>query len=222
MNDEQRTQRVPITDTPEPTSRPPAPPDGEIRVVDRRWWARGEAGDGGGTDEPERSDKPTYVQELEQRLAQKDEELRATIARYREAAAEFDESRARFRREVGREVERGKRAILADLLEVVDNLDRAVDAARQAEPGGALLAGVEMVRGQFLGKLEAFGVKRVDAGGQAFDPSLHEAVTTVPVDDPAQDGRIVGVVRHGYVIGDDVLRPAVVAVARFEAEGAGT
>lgn len=199
----------------------PASSDQEIRVVDRRWWARTDRGNDNSADALS-SDKPSYVQELEQRLAQKDEELRATIARYREAAAEFDEARARARREVGREVERGKRAILADLLDVVDNLDRAIDAARQNDAGGALLAGVEMVRSQFLGKLETLGVKRLDSEHQPFDPARHEAVTTVPVTDATRDGLIVGVVRHGYLIGDDVLRPAVVAVARFESEGAGT
>jgi molecular chaperone GrpE len=209
----------PILDGERPGStRPVARPgssDGDIRVVDRRWWARADAGDAGEAV----SDKPTYVQELEQRLAQKDEELRSTIARYREASAEFDEARVRFRREVAREVERGKRGILAELLEVVDNLDRAVDAARQRDAGGPLLSGVEMIRSQFLAKLDAVGVRRLDAENHAFDPVRHEAVTTVPVPDPAADGRIVGVIRHGYLIGDEVLRPALVAVARL-AEGA--
>ncbi|MEW5984137.1 MAG: nucleotide exchange factor GrpE [Acidobacteriota bacterium] len=199
----------------------PAAPDGHVRVVDRRWWARADHGEAD-SDEGPPSTKPTYVQELEQRLAQKDEELRATIARYREAAGEFDEARARFRREVGREVERGKRAILADLLDVIDNLDRAVEAARQDGASTALLAGVDLVRSQFLGKLDSLGVRRLEVEGMAFDPALHEAVTTVPITDPARDGLVVGVVRHGYMIGTEVLRPAVVAVARLEAEGAGT
>ena len=200
------------------SAAPTASSDGDIRVVDRRWWARADAGDTGEAV----SEKPTYVQELEQRLAQKDEELRSTIARYREAAAEFDEARVRFRREVAREVERGKRGILSELLEVMDNLDRALDAARQSDQGGPLVAGVEMIRSQFLGKLDAVGVRRLDAEHHAFDPVRHEAVTTVPVSDPAADGRVVGVIRHGYLIGDEVLRPALVAVARLGQEGADT
>jgi len=202
-----------------PVRRPSAPPDEDLRVVDRRWWARrtdASEGEDGATV----SDKPTYVQELEQRLAAKDEELRATISRYREASAEFEQTRVRLRRDVAKEVERGKRAILADLLEVVDNLDRALAAAREAAADGPLLQGVELVRGQFLAKLEAVGVRQVPAVGLRFDPAVHEAATVVPVSDAAQDGLVVGVIRQGYAIGDDVLRPAVVAVAELTRQGA--
>ena len=195
-------------------------PQSGIQVVDRRWWARGETAAGGSADEP--FEKPSYVQELEARVAAKDEELRATLTRYREANAEFEQSRARMRRDVAKEVERGTKALLADLLDVVDNLDRAIDAARAAKAAGAdstLLQGVDMVRLQFLAKLDGHGVRLLDAAGRPFDPSLHEAATTVPVTDPAQDGVVVGVIRQGYVIRDEVLRPAVVAVAAFQNEG---
>ncbi|MBP1603952.1 MAG: grpE 1 [Acidobacteria bacterium] len=189
----------------------------DIQVVDRRWWARGETADGSAADEP--FEKPTYVQELEARVAAKDEELRATLARYREANAEFEQARARMRRDVAKEVERGTKAVLADLLDVVDNLDRAIDAARAAGSDPALLQGVELVRAQFLAKLDGHGVRLLDAVGSPFDPALHEAATTVPVADPAQDGVVVGVIRRGYAIRDEVLRPAVVAVAAFQNGG---
>ena len=191
-------------------------PQNGIHVVDRRWWARGETS-AGEADAP--FEKPSYVQELEARVAAKDEELRATLARYREASAEFEQTRARLRRDVAKEVERGSRAVLADLLDVVDNLDRAIESGRTASPGSALVQGVELVRAQFLAKLEGHGVRPLDASGQQFDPSRHEAATTVAVRDPAQDGVVVGVIRQGYTIRDEVLRPAVVAVAAFQSEG---
>jgi len=181
-----------------------------VKVVDRRWWARG---DDGGTPAAERSTKPTYIEELERQLAEKDRIAQEYISKYRQAAAEFDESRLRLRREIAKDVERGRREILADLLEVVDNLDRAIDSSRQAS-ADALLQGVEMVRRQFLSKLEGFGVKRMAVEGEPFDPLKHEAVSTVPAANPEQDGRVVGVIRHGYTIGGDVLRPASVAVAK--------
>src|SRR5512137_1090587 len=177
----------------------------DIQVVDRRWWARGDS-PSAAAEQP--FEKPTY-----------DEELRATLARYREANAEFEQARARLRRDVAKEVERGTRAVLADLLEVVDNLDRAIESARTAAGGSPLLQGVEMVRAQFLAKLDGHGVRRFESAGQRFDPSRHEAATTVPVADPAQDGVIVGVIRQGYTIRDEVLRPAVVAVAACTNEG---
>jgi len=60
----------------------------------------------------------------------------------------------------------------------------------------------------------------VEAMDQPFDPTRHEAATMVPVTDPAQDGIVVGVIRQGYAIGEDVLRPAVVAVAQLTPTGA--
>jgi molecular chaperone GrpE len=74
-----------------------------------------------------------------------------------------------------------------------------------------------MVQQQFLAKLEGFGVKRIDAQGARFDPLLHEAVTTVPASDSSSEGRVMGVITHGYRIGDEVLRPALVAVGQSRA-----
>lgn len=192
-----------------------------VKVVDRRWWAQG---DGGDTSPGERASlKPTYVEELERQVAEKDRQVQEYIAKYRDAAKEFEDARARLRREISKDIERGRREILADLLDVVDNLDRAIDAAKHttAPPeadatgsGHALLQGVEMVRRQFLAKLEGFGVTRISVEGEPFDPLLHEAISTVPAQTPDQDGLVVGVIRHGYRIGDDVLRPASVAVAK--------
>jgi molecular chaperone GrpE len=191
--------------------------DATIKFVDRRRWA-GEDGETGGTDAPLR--KPTYVEELEQRLAEKDRELREVIATYKEAAHEFDAARVRSRRDVAKEVERGKRVILAELLDIVDNLDRAIEAATSGPDAQTLLQGVEMIRTQFLLRLEGFGVTRIAALGEPFDPACHEAVTTIPIAEAAGKDRVVGVIRQGYRIGGDVLRPAVVAVA-VEAEPGG-
>jgi molecular chaperone GrpE len=187
--------------------------DNPVKVVDRRWWARA---DDGSVPEPSGGTKPTYVEDLERQLAEKDRTAQEYIAKYRQAAAEFEESRLRLRREIAKDVERGRREILADLLDVVDNLDRALEAARQSPSQETLRQGVEMVQRQFLGKLEGLGVRRIDVAGATFDPSVHEAVSTVPAASSDQDGRVVGVVRHGYTIGPDVLRPASVAVAKAE------
>jgi len=184
-----------------------------VKVIDRRWWAKGES-QGATADTP--SLKPTYVEQLEKQIADKDGQIQEYIAKYRQAAQEFEDSRLRLRREISKDIERGRREILADLLDVVDNLDRAIDAARQSPSLETLLQGVEMVRRQFLAKLEGFGVTRIEAQDQPFDPEVHEAITTVPAPTPDHDGVIVGVIRHGYRIGEDVLRPAAVAVAKVD------
>ncbi len=205
---------------PDDPAGPSSPTESSVRVVDRRWWARAAAGEDADDGVPRDSDKPAYVQELERRLASKDDELRATIARYREASGEFDEMRARLRRDTAREGERNRRAILADLLEVLDNLDRAIEAARAAGASPAIVQGIDLVRAQFLSKFEAHGVTRVVSKDQPFSPDRHEAVSTVPVSDRALDGMVVGVIREGYAIGADTLRPAMVAVGQFNNEGA--
>jgi molecular chaperone GrpE len=194
----------------------PKEADTPVRVVDRRWWARKEgddAVDSGG------ARKPSYVEDLERQVAEQGAQLQAISVEHRRSLDEFEQVKTRIRREVGREVERGKRAVLAELLEVVDNLDRAIAAAR---PGLAshdptnLARGVELVRDQFLAKLAAFGVTRVETIGRPFDAAVHEAVTTTPVHDPTQDGTVVAVTREGYAIGEEMLRPASVVVGRLE------
>jgi len=190
--------------------------DPDIRVIDRRWWARNEAGTG--ADEAQPLDKPSYVQELEQRLAAKDEELRSTIAKYRDASNEFEQARLRMRRDLAKDLERTKRSMLADLLDVMDNLDRAIAAGERSGADAALLQGVTLVRTHFLTKLDGLGVRRIESLGERFDPNVHEAAAVVPAADRSQDGLVVGVIRPGYAIGEDVLRPAVVAVARLGAE----
>ena len=188
-----------------------------VKVIDRRWWANQEHPPDESTGEaPRASSKPAYVEQLEQQLAEKDRQLQEYSVKYRQAANEFDSSRARLRREIAKDSERGRREIIADLLDVLDNLDRALDAQRTGASTEAVLQGVELVRRQFLAKLEGLGVRRIDAEGQPFDPALHEAVTAVPAADPNQDGRVVGIVRHGYRINDEVLRPATVAVGKVE------
>jgi molecular chaperone GrpE len=183
-----------------------------VKVVDRRWWVNQD--NEAPREDTRGSGKPTYVEELERQIAEKDKQIAEYLAKYRSAASEFEEARLRLRREISKDIERARRDILADLLEVVDNLDRALDAARQGGSQDVLVQGVEMVRRQFLQKLEGFGVTRIEADQQMFDPTQHEAISSVPAQSPDQDGIVVGTVRTGYRIGDDVLRPAAVAVAK--------
>jgi len=196
--------------------------DGAVKVVDRRWWARGD--DAGGP-RADASQKPTFVEELERKLADAEKQAHEYLSKYRQASQEFEDARARMRKELAKDAERSRRDVLVSLLEVVDNLDRAIDAARKAprrssgqagddDAADRLLQGVELVQQQFLAKLDGFGVQRIQALGAAFDPLIHEAVTTVPAADPSADGRVVGVITPGYRIGDEILRPALVAVGK--------
>jgi molecular chaperone GrpE len=193
----------------------------KVRVVDRRWWARPQTEEAGQTEAETR--KPAYVEELEKRIAELTSQLRELTAERRRSLDDFEQAKGRIRREVAREVERTRRGMLVDLLEVVDNLDRAMTAARQAESADPLEAfetlaqGIDLVRRQFLTKLDAFGVARVAALGQPFEAARHEAVMTTPVEEASQDGIVTAVLKEGYAIGDAILRPASVAVGRYVA-----
>ena len=180
-----------------------------MKVTDRRWWAKGETEETAASEEPKL--KPSYVEDLEARLAAKDAELQQLLGNYRGAAEEFEQARTRLRKELSKDVERGRRSLIVGFLEVLDNLDRALDAAsdRSADP---FVQGVAIVKQQFLATLESLGVRRLDPIGQPFDHALHEAVTTVAAQPNTEPGIIVGVIRPGYSIGEEVLRPAQVAV----------
>jgi molecular chaperone GrpE len=182
-----------------------------VKVVDRRWWVKGNESAHRGADDSSR--KPTFVEELERQLADRDKQVQELLSKYRQASQEFEEARARMRKDISRDAERNRREVIVSFLDVVDNLDRAIEAGRQAGSTDALLNGVEMVRRQCTAKLDGFGIRRIESQGEPFDPLLHEAVSTVPASDPALEGRVVGVVRPGYRIGDEILRPVLVAVA---------
>ena len=199
-----------MTNRPDNPSRQDGAPSPNVKVVDRRWWARGETTEGAEA----AAGKPTYVEELESRLAEKDRTLQEYVQQYKAAASEFEASRARARRDVAKEIEHGKRAILADLLEIVDNLDRAIDSGKDARSIDVLLHGVEMVRQQFLQRLQGFGIQPIEPLHQPFDPAQHEAITVIPAQSAEDDEKVLGVIRRGYRIGEDVLRPAQVAVGR--------
>ena len=121
-----------------------------------------------------------------------------------------------MRREVTKDVEREKRSVLASFLDVVDNLERALEAGQTESADGALLTGVEMVYKQSLVVLSSYGVNQIESAGQLFDPTLHDAVTAVPVENSAQENMVLTVIKPGYRIGNDILRPASVTVGRSE------
>ena len=180
----------------------------ELKVTDRRWWARSE----GTVDAEEPRLKPKYVEELEAQIAEKNLEIQQLLTKYRGASDEFDQARARLRKELSKDVERGRRSLIVGFLEVLDNLDRALDAARAAGQAGGIVDGVELVRREFLKVLDRHGVTRYSALGQRFDPNQHEAIARV-VSLDKEPGTVVGEIAAGYSLRGRVIRPAQVAVA---------
>jgi molecular chaperone GrpE len=139
--------------------------------------------------------------------------------KYLRLAAEMDNLRRRTEREVKDAKSYSVASFARDMLSVSDNLRRALDAipaeARAAGDAGfvTLVEGVEMTERAMLGALERHGVKKIAPTGQKFDPNFHQAMFEVPnADIPANT--VIQVVQDGYVIGDRVLRPAMVGVSK--------
>lgn len=145
------------------------------------------------------------------------EEARAEVLRVKDqllrTAADFDNFRKRTRREVDDAQKRGREDLLRELLPVFDNLERAAAHAGQATDAKAVADGVGMVLKQFVDTLGRAGIKRIVAVGSPFDPSQHEAIQQVETDEhPA--GTVVAEVQPGYVLGDRLVRAAMVVVAK--------
>jgi molecular chaperone GrpE len=170
-------------------------------------------------DEP--SLKPTYVEELEARTRAAEQKIAEVQARFdqlrQQLQRETDETRQRLNRAAEERARRDKADFIASLLPVMDNLTRAIQAS---EAGGSLenlSVGVRGTAASFENALMNAGVEPIDSVGQDFNPELHEAVDTIPVD-PADDGKIMNEYSRGFRIGDRLLRPARVQVGRAREE----
>lgn len=129
--------------------------------------------------------------------------------------ADFDNYRKRVERERPMLAEAGVRDLVGELLPVLDNLERALEALVAAGDQGAqgIVAGVEMVKQQLGALLVGRGVQEIPAEGVAFDPNVHEAVQGVPSPEHPV-GTVVAVVERGYRMSDTVIRPARVVVSQ--------
>ena len=150
------------------------------------------------------------------RLMKENEELKDRALR---AAAEMENLRRRTARDVQDARAYAVSNFARDMLSVSDNLRRALEAipaeAKAAADAGlkALAEGVEMTERAMLAALERHGVKKLAPEGEKFDPNFHQAMFEIPNPD-VPNGTVVQVVQAGYSIGDRVLRPAMVGVAR--------
>lgn len=145
-----------------------------------------------------------------------DERITALEGELAAARADFYNYRQRVTREKQEARRRTEEDVITALLPVLDNLDRALMVP---EDGSArdVLVGVRMVQRQFLSALEELGVSVIPTEGQKFDPNLHEASGTAPVEDPEQDGAVVAEQLRGYRTKEGrVLRAARVTVGKAE------
>ena len=154
------------------------------------------------------------IEELNALVAKKEELLAKANARADQAHAEIEAAGKRIAAASAKELEQRTRKLLEAFLPVVDDLERGIVTAKQHSESADVVAGLELVRRSMLTRLAQFGVTHVPALGEPFDPQRHDAIALVPVTDPAQDGRVIDVMREGYLIGEETLRPASVAVGK--------
>jgi len=155
------------------------------------------------------------VSALEDRVATLEQEKKDNYERLLRATADLDNFRKRSRRELEDGKVEARARVLRDILPVIDNLERAVSHAETTASEGTqgIIDGVKLVMRQFEQALTKNEVKLVEAEGQAFDPNVHEAMSQIATADAAP-GTVIQVLQKGYVIGERLLRPALVVVAK--------
>jgi len=153
---------------------------------------------------------PGDLQAEVQRLA---EELRQAQDRVLRSQAELENFRRRVRRDSEEERRFSTQPLLTDLLPVVDNLQRAVEAAERSEGSAGLLEGVRIVVAQLDAVLEKHHCPRIHAVGRPFDPTRHEAILEQPSREHPP-GTVLRVAQAGYQLHDRVIRPSQVIVSR--------
>ena len=154
--------------------------------------------------------------ELQKQLDELQARLRAVSSAYREQQDEISETKARLERQAALKEEMRRGEVLAALFDPVENLKRSLDAARKGASPEDTATGLEMVHKAFMGAFEKLGLEEVPGAGARFDPNLHEALTLVPVTDPALDGVVLEVFSAGYRIGGRLIKAARVVVGQHQ------
>ncbi len=152
------------------------------------------------------------VKQLLAELANYKQQLAEVKNSYIRAHADFDNFRKRMRSERDQEFGRGSDKVITELLPIIDDFERALDAVHKALVPEAMTKGVDLIYRQLMGILERYNIVQMDADGQPFDPKFHDAVAKV-VNDDVPEHTVIGVVQKGYTKNGDIFRPARVAVS---------
>lgn len=120
--------------------------------------------------------------------------------------ADFDNFRKRTVKEKADLIKGGGERVLGDILPLIDDFDRALISIKEAEDKEAFLQGMDLIYTKFVNFLQQHGVKEITAIGEVFDADRFEALTTIPVTDKSQSGKIVDCIQKGYTLNDKILR----------------
>ena len=164
----------------------------------------------------EQTQEPEAEKENDFDPAKKIEELEAQLEHekkeYLFLMADFENFRKRTIKEKADLIKNGTEGAMRDLLPVVDDLERALDAINKGGDLDSLKEGVDLIYSKFVKYLESQHVSAIESTGKDFDTDIHEAVTTFPAPDPSMKGKVIDTTIKGYMINDKVLRHAKVVV----------
>ena len=163
------------------------------------------------TPQEEVTEETTTELSNEEKLQQEVERLNDQVYRLSAEISNIQKRNAKERQDAAKY---RSQSLAQNLLNVIDNLERAIASPSESEDAQNLKKGIEMVYESFLYSLKEEGIEEIDALDQPFDPTLHHAVQTVPVEDGQEADKVVQVFQKGYKLKDRVLRPAMVIVSQ--------
>ena len=146
------------------------------------------------------------------RIAELEEQLEKEKKEYMFLMADFENFRRRTLKEKADLIKNGTEGAMRDLLPVVDDLERAIEAINKGGDLDSLKEGVDLIYNKFVNYLEHQHVTAIESTGKDFDTDLHDAVTMFPTTDPSMKGKVIDTTIKGYKINDKVLRHAKVVV----------
>lgn len=156
------------------------------------------------------------VNPLEQRARLAEDRLAEVLAAYRTLKNENDDVRERQSRNLERRFDQRRERLLLKFIDVLDNLDRGLEAAQTSYAGQPLLEGMILVRTQLLQTLQDEGLDRIPVLGLPFDPAVSESVETAPVKEADQHHVVVKELLRGYRLNGRIVRPSRVVIGVFE------
>lgn len=186
--------------------------ESEFSVRDKRFSARKEEEE---LEKPEEQEPEVSVEDLKTELESKDKMLKEYTASLKKMQEENRSFRNRLERDLEKRVEREKSGFILKLLEIIDNMERAVESAEQTDDTDSLIDGIRMIHMQFKNFLESEEVEIVETIGKEFDPNIQEAVEVVPVSVKKDDNIVMDEIQKGYTMNDQLVRPAKVRVGKF-------
>ncbi len=167
------------------------------------------------TDEnAENNEELTEVEKLAKDLEEAKSELEKQKKEYLFLLAEFDNFRKRTLKEKSELIKNAGEKAMLDILPVVDDFERALQAMHDSADLDSVKEGVDLIYSKFIKYLESNGVKAINSDNADFNTEFHEAVTTFPAADDSQKGKVIDTVQKGYMLNDKVLRHSKVVVGQ--------